>query len=231
MDKIFESIIDSAKVSSKIDVKVFLFCTLAAIVFGAILAFTYSLRNTQTSRNFVMTVAVLPTVVEVVVLLVNSLTTGLAIAGLFSIIRFRSINGNSREITNVLMSTVIGVTVGMGYIAYGLMFTVLIVIFNLLMSFTKIGMTEGATLKALRITVPESLDYEGIFDEILASYTTFNEVERIKTTNMGSMFQITYKIRLKKGVSEKKMIDEIRVLNGNLDIISTRYEMNEREML
>lgn len=231
MDKIFESIIDSAKTNSKIDVKTFLFCMFAALAFGALLAFTYSIKNSQTSRNFIMTVAMLPTVIGCAVLLVNSLTAGLAIAGIFNLIRFRSVQGNSREITNILMSTVIGVTVGMGYIAYGLIFTIFAIVFNLLMSFTKIGTPDGAALKALRITVPESLDYEGIFDNILSTYTTFSEVERIKTTNMGSMFQITYKIRLKKGVSEKKMIDEIRVLNGNLDVISARYDMDEREIL
>ncbi len=224
MNKLFDSILTQANYDAvKVDLKTFLICTGVAIALGMIIALSYAIKNTNCSRNFIISIATLPVVVEVVILLVNSLTTGIAIAGLFNLVRYRSIPGNSREITNVFMATVAGVTVGTGYIGYAVLFSVIVVAANLIVSMTPLGKTPE-TLKSLRITVPESLDFEGIFDDIFEKYTTMHEVERIKTTNMGSLYQISYVIKLKKGVSEKEMIDEIRVRNGNLDIISSRHE-------
>jgi hypothetical protein len=226
MDKIFGSILDQAAYeTARVDLKTFLICTGVAILLGIIIALSYAFKNNNCSRNFIISIATLPVVVEVVILLVNSLTTGIAIAGLFNLVRYRSIPGNSREITNVFMATVAGVTVGTGYIAYAALFSVIVVITNIIVSCTAIGKSSDR-VKTLRITVPESLDFEGIFDDIFEKYTTMHEVDRIKTTNMGSMYQISYTVKLKAGVSEKEMIDEIRVRNGNLDIISSRPEQS-----
>ena len=226
MDKIFGSILDQAAYeTARVDLKTFLICTGVAIVLGIIIALSYSFKNNNCSRNFIISIATLPVVVEVVILLVNSLTTGIAIAGLFNLVRYRSIPGNSREITNVFMATVAGVTVGTGYIAYAALFSVIVVLTNLIVSCTPVGKSSDR-VKTLRITVPESLDFEGVFDDIFEKYTTMHEVDRIKTTNMGSMYQISYTVKLKAGVSEKEMIDEIRVRNGNLDIISSRPEQS-----
>ena len=224
MEKLFESILKQSNYESvQVDLKTFLICTGVAIFLGIVIALSYAIKNNNCSRNFIISIATLPVVVEVVILLVNSLTTGIAIAGLFNLVRYRSIPGNSREITNVFMATVAGVTVGTGYIAYAVLFSVIVVITNLIVSCTSLGQ-KTERLKTLRITVPESLDFEGIFDDIFEKYTTMHEVDRIKTTNMGSLYQISYTVKLKSGVSEKEMIDEIRVRNGNLDIISSRYE-------
>lgn len=226
MDKIFGSILDQATYeTARVDLKTFLICTGVAIALGIIIALSYAAKNNNCSRNFIVSIATLPVVVEVVILLVNSLTTGIAIAGLFNLVRYRSIPGNSREITNVFMATVAGVTVGTGYIAYAVLFSIIVVITNLIVSCTSLGKAPER-LKTLRITVPESLDFEGIFDDIFEKYTTMHEVDRIKTTNMGSLYQISYTVKLKSGVSEKEMIDEIRVRNGNLDIVSSRQEQN-----
>ena len=226
MEKLFDSILDQATYeTAKVDLKTFLICTGVAILLGVIIALSYSIKNTNCSRNFIISIATLPVVVEVVILLVNSLTTGIAIAGLFNLVRYRSIPGNSREITNVFMATVAGVTVGTGYIAYAVLFSVIVVAANMIVSCTSLG-KESDRVKTLRITVPESLDFEGIFDDIFEKYTTKHEVIRIKTTNMGSLYQISYNVKLKSGVSEKEMIDEIRVRNGNLDIVSSRPEQN-----
>ena len=226
MDKIFGSILDQAAYeTARVDLKTFLICTGVAILLGIIIALSYAFKNNNCSRNFIISIATLPVVVEVVILLVNSLTTGIAIAGLFNLVRYRSIPGNSREITNVFMATVAGVTVGTGYIAYAALFSVIVVLTNLIVSCTPVG-KSSARVKTLRITVPESLDFEGIFDDIFEKYTTMHEVDRIKTTNMGSMYQISYTVKLKAGVSEKEMIDEIRVRNGNLDIVSSRPEQS-----
>ena len=224
MEKLFESILKQSNYESvQVDLKTFLICTGVAIFLGIVIALSYAIKTNNCSRNFIISIATLPVVVEVVILLVNSLTTGIAIAGLFNLVRYRSIPGNSREITNVFMATVAGVTVGTGYIAYAVLFSVIVVITNLIVSCTSLGQ-KTERLKTLRITVPESLDLEGIFDDIFEKYTTMHEVDSIKTTNMGSLYQISYTVKLKSGVSEKEMIDEIRVRNGNLDIISSRYE-------
>lgn len=226
MEKLFDSILNQAAYeTARVDLKTFLICTGVAILLGIVIAASYAIKNHNCSRNFIISIATLPVVVEVVILLVNSLTTGIAIAGLFNLVRYRSIPGNSREITNVFMATVAGVTVGTGYIAYAVLFSLIVVLTNIIVSCTSVG-KENDRVKTLRITVPESLDFEGIFDDIFEKYTTSHEVIRIKTTNMGSLYQISYNIKLKSGVSEKEMIDDIRVRNGNLDIVSSRPEQS-----
>ena len=226
MEKLFSSILAQSNYDSvQVDLKTFLICTGVAILLGIVIALSYAVKNNNCSRNFIISIATLPVVVEVVILLVNSLTTGIAIAGLFNLVRYRSIPGNAREITNIFMATVAGVTVGTGYIAYAVLFSVIVIAINLLVSCTPLG-KEPEGLKTLRVTVPESLDFEGVFDDIFEKYTTMHQVDRIKTTNMGSLYQISYTVKLKSGVSEKEMIDEIRVRNGNLDIISSRHEQN-----
>lgn len=231
LDNLFESIIQSGVDVARVDVKTFLICTVAAILVGVIVAFTYTLKNTEYSRNFIITLAIMPVVVSVVILLVNSLTTGIAIAGIFNLVRFRSIPGTSREIANIFMVTVAGVAIGTGYIAYAVLFVVIIILVNLIFSFTKIGTPKRSLEKELRVTVPESLDFEGIFDDLFEKYTTFHEVDRIKTTSMGTLYQISYHVKLKPGVSEKELIDEIRCRNGNLDVVSSRVALDSSTML
>jgi hypothetical protein len=232
LDNLFGSIINNSAVdTARVDITTFLICIATALVVGIIVAFTYTLKNTEYSRNFIVTLAVMPVVVSVVILLVNSLTTGIAIAGIFNLVRFRSIPGTSREIANIFMATVVGVAIGTVYIAYGLLFVLVIIAVNFIFSFTKIGTPKKNLEKELRITVPESLDFEGIFDDIFDKYTTYHDVEKIKTSSMGTLYQISYRIKLKPGVSEKEMIDEIRCRNGNLDIVSSRVSFDAATML
>lgn len=229
LDNLFESVLINTRGS--VDVKTFLICTVAAIVVGALVAFTYTVKNSQYSRNFIITLAIMPVVVAVVILLVRSLETGLAIAGIFNLVRFRSIPGTSREIANIFMVTVAGVAIGTGYIAYAALFALIIVLVNFIFSFTKFGTPKKSLEKELRVTVPESLDFEGIFDDLFEKYTTYHEVDRIKTTSMGTLYQISYHVKLKPGVSEKEMIDEIRCRNGNLDVVSSRLALDNSTML
>ncbi len=232
LDKLFDSIIHQSGVDvTRVDFKTFLICTLVAIAVGVVVAFTYTLKNSSYSRNFIITLAIMPVVVAVVILLVNSLTTGIAIAGIFNLVRFRSIPGTSREIANIFMATVAGVAIGTGYIGYGILFVIIIVAVNMVFSFTKIGTPKSTKNKVLKVTVPESLDFEGIFDDLFEKYTTKCEIDRIKTSSMGTLYQITYNITLKHGVSEKEMIDEIRCRNGNLDVMCSRAAMDNASML
>lgn len=231
LDRLFDSIIQSSVDVARVDVGTFLICTITAILVGIVVAFTYAVKNTEYSRNFIITLAIMPVVVSVVILLVNSLTTGIAIAGIFNLVRFRSIPGTSREIANIFMVTVAGVAIGTGYIAYAVLFVVVIILVNLIFSLTRIGTPKRSLEKELRVTVPESLDFEGIFDDLFEKYTTYHEVERIKTTSMGTLYQISYRIKLKPGVSEREMIDEIRCRNGNLDVVSSRVAYDSSAML
>lgn len=223
-DKIFKGIFDSELVSV-IPVKQFLLCIGVALVIGLILSLCYMYRSRYT-RSFIITLALLPAVVCAVIMMVNgNIGAGVAVAGAFSLVRFRSVPGTAKEIAMLFLAMGAGLIAGMGYLGYAVLFAlvlgVLVMVYNRLDLGTK---KRGATHKVLNVTIPEDLDYTDVFSDILADYTASWELVRVKTTNMGSMFRLTYEITLRDPRKEKEMIDKIRCRNGNLEISIARQE-------
>lgn len=195
----------------------FLICIGVAFVLGLVVALVHS-KTAKTSSNFVTTLAVLPTLVAMAILLVNgNLGAGVATVGVFSLVRFRSIPGNSRSLLAVFFAMAIGLAVGTGYVVFAALFTVIIGLIIFILNLLNFG-TSGVVEKKLVVVVPEDLDYTDIFDDVFDQFTTSHYLQKTKTTNMGSLFQLTYRIIEKPDINEKRFIDKIRVKNGNLKV-------------
>lgn len=219
---IFNSIFDAT--TSVISVPNFLLCMGASLVAGIILALGYIFRSRYT-KSFVITLALLPVVVCVVIMMVNgNIGAGVAVAGAFSLVRFRSAPGTAKDITMLFLAMGAGLLSGMGYLAYALLFSAIMCILTIICNLIGLGAESGGKFKSLRITVPEDLDYSGIFDDLFRDYTTYHELVKVKTSDMGSMFRLTYNIRLKDVSKEKEFIDELRCRNGNLEIALSNME-------
>ena len=212
----FNSVIPNAMTLSA-----FLMCIFAALVLGVLTALVFSFRNKH-SGSLILALAVLPPIVTLVIMMVNrNIGAGLAVAGTFSLVRFRSAPGTAREICGLFMSTAIGITCGMGYIGIAAVFFLVMAVFLVLLSLFRFGET-AASSRQLKITIPENLDYDGLFDDIFEKYTSHHELVKVKTTNMGTLYELTYSINLKTPDVSKQFIDDIRCRNGNLNIICGR---------
>lgn len=198
-------------------------CTGVSLLSGILLAMVHMYRN-RSSRSFLLTLVLLPTIVQVVIMMVNgNLGTGVAVMGAFGLVRFRSMPGNAREISSVFLAMAVGLADGMGYIGIAVFLTVVVGIVTVVL--LTIPDRSGQLLrKDLRITIPENLDYSGIFDDIFEMYTRRAELIRVKTVNMGSLYELAYTVDLKNGQQEKEMLDEIRCRNGNLPIVCGRMD-------
>lgn len=226
LDNIFSSVL-SASGTTLPD---FLFCLAAALVLGGLLAWTYTFRSDYT-KSFVGTLFMLPAVVCVVIMMVNgSLGAGIAVAGTFSLVRFRSVPGTAREIGAIFLAMAVGLACGMGNLGFAAIFALAMGLFQILFRVSALGEDrQGERKKFLQITVPEDLDYSQVFDDIFSRYTDECRLVRVKTTNLGSLNRLTYQLTLKPYVSEKDMIDELRIRNGNLEISSVMQSMNTGE--
>lgn len=189
-----------------------------SILLGFIIAFVYSKISNYT-KNFIITLAILPILVQVIIMLVNgNLGTGVAILGAFSLVRFRSIPGTSREIVTVFFAMVVGLSIGTGFVLLSVILTVVVCLLMIVFSKTKFGNVNSHE-RRLRIMVAEDIDYTSVFSDIFKKYTNKANLIKVKTVNMGSLFQIDYNVTLKNNINEKEFIDELRILNGNLKII------------
>ena len=229
MDAIFKGIFDNELIQT-ISVQDFLLCLGVSLVLGLIMAAAYMWRNEHT-KSFLVTLALLPAVVCVVIMMVNgNIGAGVAVAGAFSLVRFRSAPGSAKEIVTIFLAMGAGLIAGMGYLGFATLFTVIMcamfLIYNALAGNAK---TERVN-KTIKITIPEDLDYSGVFDDIFAEYTKKNELIKVKTTNMGSMFRLTYNVTLRDATKEKQMIDRIRERNGNLEIMVSKQENRTAEL-
>ena len=230
MEAIFKGIFDGEG-AQIISVGDFLLCLGVSLALGLIMAGVYMLRSEYT-KSFVMTVALLPAVVCVVIMMVNgNIGAGVAVAGAFSLVRFRSAPGSAREIVTIFLAMGAGLIAGMGYLGFAALFTVIMCAVFAVYNYIANGNSGRVDVnKTLKITIPEDLDYTGIFDDIFAEYTKKSELIKIKTVNMGSMFRLTYNITLRDTSVEKKMIDKIRERNGNLEIMVSRQENRAAEL-
>lgn len=204
-------------------------CVGTALVLGVVLAVVYMAAGTYT-KNYIITLVILPVLVQTVIMLVNgNLGVGMAVVGAFSLVRFRSVPGTSREISGILFAMVIGLATGMGYVYYAIMIGVIVSILMLVMGKTSFG-EDHRNKKLLRILIPEDLDYTTIFDDLLEEYTSFCQLDQVRTTNLGSMFELYYTIILKEEAVGKRFLDELRCRNGNLSITLSRAIANHEEM-
>lgn len=224
LNHLFKGIFDTST-TEVIAVSDFLLCVCCALIIGLFLSFAYMYRIRYT-KSFVATLAVLPAVVCVVIMMVNgNVGAGVAVAGAFSLVRFRSVPGSAKEIGAIFLAMGTGLVVGMGYLGYGILVALLLGSVNMIYNCVGFGAGKKAELyKTLHITIPEDLDYTGVFEEILQTYTSQYEVVRVKTTNMGSLFKLTYNLTLKNKEQEKEFIDELRCRNGNLEITMSKQE-------
>ena len=224
LENLFKGLFDT-DLTVVISVTDFLLCLGASLVIGILMAFAYMYR-TRYTKSFVVTLALLPAVVCVVIMMVNgNVGTGVAVAGAFSLVRFRSVPGTAKEICTLFLAMGAGLIAGMGYLGFALLFTAVMCIMFVLYNRLDFGTKKNAaTFKTFTITIPEDLNYSGIFDDIFSEFTTSHDLVRVKSTNMGSMFKLTYNVMLRDVTREKEMIDKIRCRNGNLEIAVSKQE-------
>ena len=229
MDAIFKGVFDN-ELTQVIEVGDFLLCLGVSLVLGLIMAAAYSFKNEHT-KSFLVTLALLPAVVCVVIMMVNgNIGAGVAVAGAFSLVRFRSAPGSAKEIVTIFLAMGAGLIAGMGYLGFAALFTVIMCVMFLIYNAVAGNAMSEAVNKTIKITIPEDLDYTGAFDDIFTEYTKKNELVKVKTTNMGSMFRLTYNVTLKDATKEKQMIDRIRERNGNLEIMVSKQENRVAEL-
>ena len=229
-DSVFRGLFDTA-MTSVIPLSDFLLCIGCSLLIGLLLALSY-MHKSRYTKSFIVTLALLPAVVCVVIMMVNgNVGAGVAVAGAFSLVRFRSVPGTAKEITMLFLAMGAGLITGMGYLAFAILFTLMMCILSALYNHLDFGSKRNAALyKTLNITIPEDLDYTDVFESILADYTASCELIRVKTTNMGSMFRLTYNLTLLENANEKDMIDALRCRNGNLEITVSRQETIAAEL-
>lgn len=230
LENLFQGLFDT-DLTAVISVTAFMFCLGTSLVLGLLMAFAYMYR-TRYTKSFVITLALLPAVVCVVIMLVNgNVGTGVAVAGAFSLVRFRSVPGTAKEICTLFLAMGAGLIAGMGYLGFAALFTVVMCAIFVLYNCLDFGAKKNAaTFKTFTITIPEDLDYSGVFDDIFLEYTRSHDLMRVKTTNMGSMFKLTYNVELSDVTREKEMIDKIRCRNGNLEIVVSKQETAGTEL-
>lgn len=199
----------------------FLMCTIASLGLGAIISLSYMWTNVH-NKGFVITLFVLPSIVQMVILLVSgSVGTGVAALGAFSLVRFRSIPGTAKEISSIFLAMAVGLATGTGYVGIAILFTLMVCATMLALNYSSFG-EKRAGERFLKVTIPENLDYTTVFDSVFDNFTRDSELLSVKTTNMGSLYRLEYRIELNDDANEKQLIDELRSRNGNLEISCSR---------
>lgn len=216
--------LSSIVTTSGLNLETLAICSALSIFLGLIVAFVHT-KVSRYTKNFAVTLATLPILVQVVMMMVNgNLGTGVAIVGAFSLVRFRSMPGTSREIISVFFAMTIGLATGTGYIGFAILITLLIAVLTLAFHGLKL-FNPGQTQQTLRIMVLEDVDYEAVLSPVFEKHKVKASIEQVRTKNMGSLFEITYDIQLPKDLTPKRLIDDLRICNGNLAIILTKYGM------
>ncbi|MBQ3050140.1 MAG: DUF4956 domain-containing protein [Oscillospiraceae bacterium] len=230
LETLFKGLFDK-DLTTVISVTDFIICLAVSLFIGVLMALAYIYR-THYTKSFVVTLMLLPAVVCVVIMMVNgNVGTGVAVAGAFSLVRFRSVPGTAKEICTLFLAMGAGLIAGMGYLGFAVLFTLIMCLMFLLYNRLDLGAKKNSeSFKTLTITIPEDLDYTGIFDDIFSEFTLSHDLIRVKTTNMGSMFKLTYNVLLRDITREKEMIDKLRCRNGNLEIAVSKQETVNSEL-
>lgn len=225
LDNLFGSIFETSAGVSEIQLQTFLISMVVSLILGFIVAGVHMYKNVY-SKGFITTLAILPISISVVIMMVNgNVGTGVAVAGAFGLVRFRSMPGTAKEISSVFLAMAVGLATGMGFIGYAIIFVIIVEAVNVMYTALRFGEpVYDFRYKTLRITIPEDLDYGNIFDDLFAQYLTRHELISVRTTNMGSLYRLTYNITLKSVEEERAFIDALRCRNGNLEISSSKQE-------
>lgn len=227
LDSLFR---DASTTTGTIELMPLMVSIAVSLVLGFVLALAYSFRSKHT-KSFVTTLAVLPSIVCVVIAMVNgNVGAGVAVAGAFSLVRFRSAPGSARDIAYIFLAMCVGLVAGMGYVVCAAVVTVVLCLIVMLYQSVTVGPFGESTDRSLRITVPEDLDFYNLFDDVLDRYTTYHELEAVKTTNMGSLYRLVYNIGMRDLSQQRDLIDELRCRNGNLEIAIAHQETNTSEL-
>lgn len=212
----FNTIFDAS--ASGMDIPTALIAAGAALALGLLLAITH-MKTSQTTKGFLITLAVLPLLVMAVMIMINgNLGTSIAILGAFSLIRFRSLQGRAKDLLAIFFAMMIGLACGMGHILFGTVITIVAIIAIIIFTYTPF-LEPNRSERVLKIVIPEDLDYEEVFADIFKKYTSRAHLVKMKTMNMGSLYKLTYDVKIKHGVKEKEFLDEIRVKNCNLKVL------------
>lgn len=215
--------------SSAIEVEPFFICIISSIILGILTSLIYMItrRKEGYSQSYVMTMIMLPAIVALILLLINTTYGALSLAGAFTLVRFRSVPGDPRDIAYIFYSMATGVACGMGYIGFAVVFFLILGAILFISDTINFG---GCKINhmTLKITIPENLDYKGVFDPVLSKYTTFYKLRRVKTTNFGTLFELIYSIDVKDEINQKQFIDELRALNGNLNINLVLFKYDDK---
>lgn len=215
--------------SSYLDIMQVLMCTAASVVCGLIISLAYKCVD-HPSRNFQISTVILPAIVQMIILMVNgNLGVGVAVAGSFSLVRFRSLPGKASDIMIIFLAMGTGLMTGMGYIYLAIASAIILSLVFVLAAHLPV-FDEDQKFRSLRITIPEDLDYTSVFDDVMAKYTSSCRLVSSKTVNLGTMYQLTYELKLKDESNEKKLIDELRTRNGNLSIICGHHASSANEL-
>lgn len=212
----FNSLFDTA--ATGLDIKTALICAGASLLLGFAIAITH-MKTSQTTKGFLTTLTVLPLLVMAVMIMINgNLGTSIAILGAFSLIRFRSIQGHAKDLLSVFFAMMVGLALGMGHLLFAAVITAIGIVAILFFSYTRI-LEPDAQARVLKIVIPEDLDYDDVFAETFKKYTSKAKLVETKTMNMGSLYKLTYDVKLRHGIKEKEFLDEIRVKNCNLKVL------------
>lgn len=223
MEDIFKSIFEG----DNITVISFLVCIIVSLLCGVGYFFAYSFKE-RNNKNLRFSIILLPTIVSVIIMMVNgNLGIGVAIAGAFTLVRFRSIQCSAKEICIIFTTMCTGLIIGVGFIAFGFLFTFIICLIMIVLNLIFTIKDQKSLNRSLKIIIPEDLDYEEVFLDIFEEFTSFYSLNSVKTSNMGTLYKLKYDITLKKDINEKEFIDSLRIRNGNLDISLNRYSESE----
>lgn len=219
----------STSVISEITPREFFLCVGAALVIGFLISLIYIIthRKEGYSQSYVMTMIMLPTIVSLILLLINTTAGALSLAGAFTLVRFRSVPGDPKDIAYIFFAMASGVSCGIGYIGFGIVFFVILGIVMFILSEVNFGGCKKNHM-TLKITIPENLDYQGVFDPVLSKYTEFYKLRRVKTTNFGTLFELVYSVDVNENINQKKFIDELRALNGNMNINLVFFKYDDK---
>lgn len=198
-----------------------------ALGFGISLVYMLTHKKEVYTSSFIIALIMLPAIIAMIILLVgNNVARAFSLAGAFSLIRFRSAPGNSKDIAYVFFTLGVGLACGMGYIAYAALFALIMCLAMLVLTKVRFGSSRNHPM-SLKIVIPENMQYDGVFDGVLKEYTNACRLCKVKTTEFGSLFEITYEITMKDTADSKQLIDRLRCLNGNMNVVLMVKEQSE----
>ncbi len=230
MLSIFDSVItEKTSLSGSDGITAFLICMAASLVLSILISVVYMVTHKKEtySQSYVMSIVMLPSIVALIILLINDTSKALGLAGAFSLVRFRSVPGDPKDIAYIFFAMAVGVSCGLGYIGFAVLFLILLGAFIMLLNYIKFGAPKTSSM-TLKITVPENLNYQGLFNSVLDTYTDSWRLKRVKTVDFGTLFDLVYSIEIKNNIDQKKFIDEIRTLNGNLNVTLILYKYDDQ---